>query len=361
MKISIYNVDNTSDVNKPVSTAQQTALDLKANQDTTYTKTEVDSAIGVLTDLAPETLDTFNELAAAIGDDAAFITTITDSIDLKAPLASPAFTGGATIDGHDILRLDNIGIEVQPWRLILDDSEEAFTTAIKNNIETNDAKVGITTAQASDITTNNAKVGITTAQASEITANNAKVGITTAQASDITANTSKVEYPYTTDFTAGVERTQDFTSPSGFTSSTTLESIYIGSNATSIAAYAFYNCTGLTSATIANGPTSIANNAFQNCSSLASIIIPDSVTSIGTQTFVASGLISVTISNSVTSIGSSAFQSCTGLATINCLATTAPTLGTNVFFSVAATTIQVPVGATGYGTTYGGLTVSYVL
>ena len=230
---------------------------------------------------------------------------------------------------------------------------------------------------------------------------------TTAIASDITANTSKVEYPYTTDFTAGVERTQNFTSPSGFTSSTTLESIYIGSNATSIAAYAFYNCTGLTSATIANGPTSIANNAFQNCSSLASIIIPDSVTSIGTQTFVASGLISATIGNSVTIIGNAAFLvcsslasvtignsvthimdrafngcnsltsviipdsvtsigdnifgQCTGIATINCLATTAPTLGNNAFFNVAATTIQVPVGATGYGTTYGGLTVDAVL
>ena len=33
MKIAIYNVDNTSDLDKPISTAQQTALDLKANQD----------------------------------------------------------------------------------------------------------------------------------------------------------------------------------------------------------------------------------------------------------------------------------------------------------------------------------------
>jgi hypothetical protein len=36
-------------------------------------------------------------------------------------------------------------------------------------------------------------------------------------------------------------------------------------------------------------------------------------------------------------------------------------LGINAFFGVAATTIQVPVGATGYGTTYGGLTVDAVL
>jgi hypothetical protein len=263
--------------------------------------------------------------------------------------------------------------------------EGPFVDGDKTKLEANTSKVGITPTQASDITTNNAKVGITTAQASEITANNAKVGITTAQASEITANTSKVEYLYTTDFTAGVERTQNFTSPSGFSGSTTLESIYIGSNATSIAGYTFNGCTGLTSITIANGPTSLGLAAFQNCTSLTSIIIPDSVTDIGNYVFVGcTGLISATIGNSVTSIGSSAFQSCNSLtsviipdsvtsiganvfrncgslAAISCLSTSAPTLGIDAFFGVVATTIQVPVGATGYGTTYGGLTVLDVL
>jgi len=59
----------------------------------------------------------------------------------------------------------------------------------------------------------------------------------------------------------------------------------------------------------------------------------------------------------VTSIGDRAFEVCTNLATINCLATTAPTLGSNAFNIVSATDIHVPAGATGYGTTYGGLTV----
>jgi len=43
--VGLENVDNTSDINKPVSTATQTALDLKANQSTTYTKTEVDAEV----------------------------------------------------------------------------------------------------------------------------------------------------------------------------------------------------------------------------------------------------------------------------------------------------------------------------
>ena len=42
-QVGLGNVNNTSDLSKPISTATQAALDLKANQTTTYTKTEVDS------------------------------------------------------------------------------------------------------------------------------------------------------------------------------------------------------------------------------------------------------------------------------------------------------------------------------
>lgn len=41
--IGLSNVDNTSDVDKPISTATQDALDLKADKSTTYTKTELDN------------------------------------------------------------------------------------------------------------------------------------------------------------------------------------------------------------------------------------------------------------------------------------------------------------------------------
>lgn len=44
-QVGLGNVDNTSDANKPVSTAQATAIGLKADQSTTYTKTEVDTII----------------------------------------------------------------------------------------------------------------------------------------------------------------------------------------------------------------------------------------------------------------------------------------------------------------------------
>jgi hypothetical protein len=46
--VGLSNVNNTSDADKPVSTAQATAIGLKANQSTTYTKTEVDNLISPL-------------------------------------------------------------------------------------------------------------------------------------------------------------------------------------------------------------------------------------------------------------------------------------------------------------------------
>ena len=59
-------------------------------------KSYVDSEITALVDAAPGALNTLNELAAALNDDANFATTITTSLSLKAPLASPALTGVPT-------------------------------------------------------------------------------------------------------------------------------------------------------------------------------------------------------------------------------------------------------------------------
>ena len=56
----------------------------------------VDTEIANLVNSAPATLDTLDELAAALNDDANFATTVTTSIALKAPLADPALTGTPT-------------------------------------------------------------------------------------------------------------------------------------------------------------------------------------------------------------------------------------------------------------------------
>ena len=97
--IDLENVDNTSDLNKPISTATQSALDLKANQSTTYTKTEVDENIAAIVDGAPSQLNTLNELAAALNDDENSIATLTAEIASKVSSTNPTISGTATFNG----------------------------------------------------------------------------------------------------------------------------------------------------------------------------------------------------------------------------------------------------------------------
>ena len=71
-------------------------------------KAYVDSEVSSLVDAAPGALDTLNELASAINDDANFSTTITNSIATKLPLAGGTMTGNIvmsgteTVDGRDL-------------------------------------------------------------------------------------------------------------------------------------------------------------------------------------------------------------------------------------------------------------------
>ena len=76
------------------------------------TQTYVGTEVSNLVDSSPAALDTLNELAAALGDDPNFATTVTNSIALKAPLASPSFTGDVGIAANNsgqgaVLTLEN--------------------------------------------------------------------------------------------------------------------------------------------------------------------------------------------------------------------------------------------------------------
>lgn len=106
--VGLGSVDNTTDAGKPVSTAQQTALDLKAplaspaltgtptaptaagGNNTTQLATTafVAAAVSALIDGAPGAIDTLNELAAALGDDPNFATTMTTALAGKLAAAS---------------------------------------------------------------------------------------------------------------------------------------------------------------------------------------------------------------------------------------------------------------------------------
>jgi hypothetical protein len=66
---------------------------ISVDTSTIATQSYVGTAVSNLVDAAPTTLNTLNELAAALGDDANYASTISTALGLKAPLANPTFTG----------------------------------------------------------------------------------------------------------------------------------------------------------------------------------------------------------------------------------------------------------------------------
>ena len=101
----------------PTTTTQSAADNSTKIATTAY----ADAAIAALADSAPSTLNTLNELAAALGDDANYAATTTTAIGLKAPIASPTFTGNIGMPNGSIDRA-MIGADQVDGSKIEDDS-----------------------------------------------------------------------------------------------------------------------------------------------------------------------------------------------------------------------------------------------
>ena len=86
------------------STTSQTITGLATPSGSTdaATKGYVDTEVSGLVDSAPAALNTLNELAAALGDDASFSTTITNSIAAKLPLAGGTMTGDIDANSNTV-------------------------------------------------------------------------------------------------------------------------------------------------------------------------------------------------------------------------------------------------------------------
>ena len=285
--VGLGSVDNTADSAKPISSAAQTALDLKATiNNPTFTGTiaipnianletavaantlktvRTDSEINSLAQAkvdtliasAPDALNTLNELAAAINDDASFSSTVTTALgnrlridvnnqnltstqktNVKTNLALAKADVGLTnvLNQAQITTFKQDGIPTSTaigdqWY----DTNDSNKLYVAESVGADEVASGEwvlvgftkTTVGLSDLDSlesgtgtklagiaANATVGATTAQANAITANTAKTGITTSQANAITANTAKVSFAYdsATDLGTGGDIDNDFIS-----------------------------------------------------------------------------------------------------------------------------------------------------
>ena len=78
-----------------------------SNAQDAATKNYVDTEVAALVASAPGTLDTLNELAAALNDDPNFSTTVTNSIATKLPLAGGTMSGAIAMATNKITGLGN--------------------------------------------------------------------------------------------------------------------------------------------------------------------------------------------------------------------------------------------------------------
>lgn len=79
-EIGLSNADNTSDLNKPVSTAQQSAIDTALSSAKSYTDIKISNLING----APETMDTLKEVSDAISEHKSVVEALNAAIGNKA-------------------------------------------------------------------------------------------------------------------------------------------------------------------------------------------------------------------------------------------------------------------------------------
>lgn len=95
----------------------------------------VATAIAALVNSSPEALDTLQELAAALGNDPNFATTVSNLIGTKASIASPAFTGTPTAPtaegGTDNEQIANTAFVSAAIAALIDSAPDALDTLQK--------------------------------------------------------------------------------------------------------------------------------------------------------------------------------------------------------------------------------------
>jgi hypothetical protein len=140
--VGLGNVDNTTDVNKPVSTATQTALNLKANLNApTFT--------GTVSGITKSMVGLGNVDNTADANKP--ISTATQSaLDAKAPISSPTFTGAVTLSSSGIVFADGTQTkEGVPSRTTISQKTDSYTLS---SLSERDSLIEINKATGSTLT-----------------------------------------------------------------------------------------------------------------------------------------------------------------------------------------------------------------
>lgn len=163
-----------------------------SNSTDAASKGYVDTAVANVIDSAPGALDTLNELAAAINDDASFATTITNALAGKLALAGGTMTGDITLGANKITSTATPATADTLTRKgyvdsILGSATDAATSATAAASSATDAA---NSASAASTSASNASTSATNAATSATNASTSETNAATSASSASTSATS---------------------------------------------------------------------------------------------------------------------------------------------------------------------------
>ena len=115
------------------------------------TETYVDTKVAGIVNSAPETLDTLNELATALGNDPNFATTVATQIGTKVPMTRTV--NGKALSGDITLTASDLGIEAI--------TEDEIDSICSSTLEFDDALIDDTTGTAYKLYVSNGDLKMT--------------------------------------------------------------------------------------------------------------------------------------------------------------------------------------------------------
>jgi len=138
----------------PTFTGVPAAPTAAASTNTTQVATTafVRAEVAALVNSAPGTLDTLGEIATSLANNASLSTTLTSSIALKAPLASPTFTGTVTIpSGASISGFALLASPTFTGTVTIPTGSAITLPTVSSGINHSGSTSGTTKLQASDV------------------------------------------------------------------------------------------------------------------------------------------------------------------------------------------------------------------
>ena len=228
------------------------------------TKSYVDTTVAAVIASAPAALDTLNELATALGNDASFSTTVATSIGTKVAKAGDSMTGALSLGNNKITDLATPTASTDATNKSYIDTLFGSTTsaAISASSAATSATSAATSASSASTSASSALTSATSAATSATSAATSATSSATSAANAATSATSAAASATA----ASTSATSSATSATGSASSATASA----TSATSAATSATSASTSATSAaTSATGAATSASSASTSASSAA--------------------------------------------------------------------------------------------